>query len=631
MSTSSKLAIALALCGVVAVVFLTSGLQHQPRRVQRGPAKSQTKTTVVSNAQGDFVGSNACKECHQEIYDKYQQSPMGQSLTTVELAANDPHRGFENAAFKAGSREYQVTVDGETMVHSERLLDKDGKEVFEQKKQIAYVLGSGLRGKSYLIREHDQLFQSPIGWYSQQGGHWDLSPGYRPGDHPRFSRVIGDGCLYCHAGHTNTKPDLHDRYHDPVFHELSISCERCHGPGSEHVAFHSSVQPAGEDPLKDAIVNPAKLEDPALRDNVCIQCHLLGQSVVRRKGKNFFSFRPGERLEETFVMLERPQTMQGSAINAVSQVEQMRSSKCYTASAGELGCTSCHDPHSSPSPEERIAHFRDRCLQCHQDQDCGEAEPVRAAELNSCIQCHMPRLPTADVPHTSLTHHGIIRPGDPLQLPNQENMLQVFEGHADALPENAVDRAMGISMMSGAWSINSKELATEAMRRLLEAMPISPEPLETRLKNLKDPDMLQELGSGYFLLEQYNMAELCWRRLLEINPENTTGLIGLAKLAWLDKDIGQFRPLLEKLAAAAPSSEEYLLLELQLSFLQKDVPRAIEWGEKLVKQNPTRISSRQLLEAAYRKAGETEKAEAQADTVKKLQAVQERDVGPPAF
>ena len=50
---------------------------------------------------------------------------------------------------------------------------------------------------------------------------------------------------------------------------------------------------------------------------------------------------------------------------AVGQVEQMHLSRCFQASAGELGCASCHDPHELPAVDERTTYYRKRCLDCH--------------------------------------------------------------------------------------------------------------------------------------------------------------------------------------------------------------------------------------------------------------------------
>jgi hypothetical protein len=51
--------------------------------------------------------------------------------------------------------------------------------------------------------------------------------------------------------------------------ELNVGCERCHGPGSEHV----------RQPNAATIVNPAKLDFVRANDT-CIQCHPQGQPLT---------------------------------------------------------------------------------------------------------------------------------------------------------------------------------------------------------------------------------------------------------------------------------------------------------------------------------------------------------------
>ena len=65
-----------------------------------------------------------------------------------------------------------------------------------------------------------------------------------------FDRPIIAGCLFCHAN----RFDMNEG-RPPVFHGLSIGCERCHGPGELHARRPEVVQ--GRD---WTIVNPADLE-----------------------------------------------------------------------------------------------------------------------------------------------------------------------------------------------------------------------------------------------------------------------------------------------------------------------------------------------------------------------------------
>lgn len=65
----------------------------------------------------------------------------------------------------------------------------------------------------------------------------------------RLTRAVEPSCLQCHA--SRVRPvRTQNRYGDPPFLENGVSCERCHGPGSEHA----------HDPAKSPMVNPAKLD-----------------------------------------------------------------------------------------------------------------------------------------------------------------------------------------------------------------------------------------------------------------------------------------------------------------------------------------------------------------------------------
>ena len=72
----------------------------------------------------------------------------------------------------------------------------------------------------------------------------------------------------------------------------------------------------------------------------------------------------------------------------------MYASRCFRASSGDakLGCISCHDPHERPAPAQKVAYYRDRCLNCHADQGCSVPVAVRIKTNpdDSCVACHMP-------------------------------------------------------------------------------------------------------------------------------------------------------------------------------------------------------------------------------------------------
>jgi predicted CXXCH cytochrome family protein len=352
-----------------------------------------------------YVGDARCADCHDDIVRTYHQHPMARSLLPLAETAQQPplDEGHHNP-FAALDRRFQVERRGERVWHRQELSGITSQSRGQQELEVHYVIGSGMRGYSYLTNHDGFLFQTPISWYSQKQC-WDLSPGFREGILP--GRPVGGMCLFCHAHRAQSDEDSENHYQEPIFLGHGLGCERCHGPGERHVD-----NPGRRDPktgVDYTIVNPRHLE-PALREAVCEQCHLAGEARLLRRGRKLYDFRPGLPLGQfwsIFVHAREP----GQEDKAVNHVEQMHLSRCFQDSAGKMGCLSCHDPHVAVGPEQRVAHYRARCLACHQQDSCSLPSDVRRHKQadDSCIACHMPRYGAADIVHTAATNHRIVR------------------------------------------------------------------------------------------------------------------------------------------------------------------------------------------------------------------------------
>ncbi|HMF10977.1 MAG TPA: cytochrome c3 family protein, partial [Gemmataceae bacterium] len=304
-----------------------------------------------------YVGDRACVVCHKHEADSFHAHPMGRSFTAMPAEGN--LESYDTAArnpFEAAGLQYRVDRQGREIVHNEILPRPKGASKFESSYRVRFALGSGSHGRAYLIDRDGFLFQSPISWYTQRRA-WDLSPGYdRNNQH--FERPITGECLFCHSNYSGPVEHTLNRYQEPVFAGSSIGCERCHGPGELHVK-----QPGEKvDGIDYTIVNPKHLS-PELRESVCQQCHLQGAVRIVRRGQQPFDFRPGLPLHLFRSIFVRPEGVVDD--KAVSQVEQMYSSKCFQASKGALGCITCHNPHDEPAPTQRVDYYRNRCLDCH--------------------------------------------------------------------------------------------------------------------------------------------------------------------------------------------------------------------------------------------------------------------------
>ena len=478
----------------------------------------------------DFVGSQSCTECHAAIAERYRSHPMSRSLIPVRELPDRDSQPAEVVISPPGHRRYRVRREAERMWHDEYLPDANGQMVYDQSFEVQYALGSGTRGRSFLAERGERLFASPINWYAKNG-EWGLAPGYAPEFHKRFERETGDGCLVCHAGLVNFDRERPNVYQSPIFHESSIGCERCHGPGGKHIRFHQQ-QAALVDPAQkpswepvDSMVNPAKLK-PAEREDVCNQCHLQGQSQQLRYGRSAFDFRPGMRLDDVWlIFISGDRVVADGRTRAVSQVEQMRSSVCFAKSNSRMGCLSCHDAHSVPTKSERADFYRQRCLTCHANSDCQLLESERASgpQQNSCVDCHMPSLGAADVPHTSQTDHRILRRQETTRTRTDNNHQTavssvLFDRAAERLSGWESRRSRGLLLAEGSQRTSSKQIATEAAALLEPIWQSAPDDAEVgELWGVT----LQQLGKSA-------EARRVWETALRLHPHSESLLTRLA-------------------------------------------------------------------------------------------------------
>jgi|CXWL01.1.fsa_nt_gi hypothetical protein len=319
----------------------------------------------------------------------------------------------------------------------ESWVDEGGARAHLLELPVDWILGSGHHARTYLYRvPSGEVFQLPLAWYTDEG-RWGMAPGYDRRDHDGVTRRVRRECLFCHDAYpelTATEGRRADGYGEPQRFPAElpsgIGCQRCHGPGGEHVALASDPL-ATRVSLRASVVNPARLA-PELRDDVCNQCHLqpsVAVPGVRRVGRGDFSYRPGTPLADYLVQVDvRQAAAAGERFEVNHQAYRLQQSRCFLASAGRLGCITCHDPHRRVPTVEREAHYRAACLTCHQATDCARprAAPGAAHALpddvaddlaDDCVGCHMPRRRPTDVVHVVVTDHLIRRPpGDAARL-----------------------------------------------------------------------------------------------------------------------------------------------------------------------------------------------------------------------
>jgi len=374
---------------------------------------------VSEGAAAGYVADDVCARCHADLYESYQSVGMAQSFKSPANAKSMEMFG-QAFYYEPLQRYYVIEKRDDELTFRRYQIDKHDDEINEIEIPISWVMGSGNRARSYLYQtEWGELFMLPISWYTE-GSKWEMSPGFENPDHPGIHRQIPLNCMFCHNAYPEvpTGSDVHWSL-ETFPHDLpeGTGCQRCHGPGANHV--RTVLSGSDIDNVRAAITNPSKLS-PELRDSVCFQCHMLPSASLagaRRFGRGVYSFRPGESFSDYMVHVDVAE----QGVNSTDRFEinhhgyRFFQSSCYRESEGELSCISCHDPHVKPESSAFRKDVAGVCTNCHENSAKDhEREPSFAEE--DCVTCHMPRRRTGDVIHVTMTDHLISR--GPFDLPS---------------------------------------------------------------------------------------------------------------------------------------------------------------------------------------------------------------------
>ena len=418
------LSVAIALFGLLQFCDTPNSKAIEP------PLKKDTLLYLNHSDSAKFVGMNTCKLCHQSIYNSFIKTGMGKSLDVASKQKSSAD--FSNATIydKFSNMHYNAFWQNDSLYFKEYRLEKKDT-VHSRVEKVNFIIGSGQHTNSHLQIVNGYINQMPMTFYTQKK-HWDLPPGFENGFNTHFTRKIGLECMSCHNGYPNFVLGSENKYNSIP---TGIDCERCHGPGSIHVAERQSGKIVDTSTDIDySLVNPAKLSIDRQFD-LCQRCHLQGNAVLK-EGKSFYDFKPGQKLsdfisvflpkyknaDEDFIMASHADRLKQSAcfIKSYEKVQNKNSLKPYKEA---LTCVTCHNPHLSVKETNKNV-FNDACNNCHtanskSDLLCSEKNVVLARNAKpghapvkflNCVGCHMPSSGSTDIPHVSVHDHYIRKP-----------------------------------------------------------------------------------------------------------------------------------------------------------------------------------------------------------------------------
>ncbi|MBS1809456.1 MAG: hypothetical protein JST84_14955 [Acidobacteria bacterium] len=333
-----------------------------------------TPNKIPANAQ--FVGQQACAECHGDKIKTHAKTLMGRALETV--AESEILRKHPKLSFRTGPYSYEILRQGAQSIYRVT----DGKETISL--PVLYAFGLGFAGQTYVLQGEAGLYESRLSFYNDTHG-LDTTIGQSTDVPTSLADAVGrlmskDETLQCFSCHTTGAVKGGKLEHNGLV--PGIGCEACHGPGAEHVALGKQGEPNAH-----KIFNPGKLSGDELSQEYCAACH---------------------RSVEDVTALPR----MGGLNNVRFQPYRIFNSKCYSDDR-RISCIACHDVHQ-PMKED-AAFYDNKCTACHNTKQSPESvSRLCKVATEKCTSCHMPKVPIQGA-HFKFTDHRIriAKPGEP--------------------------------------------------------------------------------------------------------------------------------------------------------------------------------------------------------------------------
>jgi predicted CXXCH cytochrome family protein len=208
-------------------------------------------------------------------------------------------------------------------------------------------------------------------------------------------------CADCHSTNLAKRYDPDRDSYATTWSDMNVSCEACHGPGSQHIAWAQSGHASDLDGKKGLLV---KLSEPVLgawgldpgtgqpkrnvplssqvQLDICAPCHSHRQPLQPKKfaGQSYLDSYTASVLDRALYHGD------GQIMEEVYEYGSFVQSKMYHNS---VRCTDCHQPHTM----KLQAEGNNLCIRCHQPAKYDSTahhfhQPGSTGA--SCVECHMP-------------------------------------------------------------------------------------------------------------------------------------------------------------------------------------------------------------------------------------------------
>jgi len=349
-----------------------------------------------------FVGKESCKDCHLGEYNDWAGSHHDMAM---DVANDSTVLGnfFDQTLKSQGKTQRMYKKDGRFFVFT------DGEDGQMQEFEVKYVFGYTPL-QQYLVEFNGGRLQTlPLTWNTVDSTWYHMADSIYQDenvDHNNWLHWTNQAqnwnsmCAECHSTNLKKGYDPQKNTYNTTWSEIDVSCEACHGPGSEHIEWANLPEYSREEYTNYVLVTKTSGIDNTQYVDNCMRCH------SRKSSLGDFDHYSSSIYDHYIPQLpdEPNWFIDGQILNEDYAYASFLQSKMYQRER-EVQCNDCHNVHSG----ELLYEGNDLCLQCHQKEvydaydhhhhkqagEPGEAvisESGKKFEVGSgteCINCHM--------------------------------------------------------------------------------------------------------------------------------------------------------------------------------------------------------------------------------------------------
>lgn len=360
-----KIGLLIGMAGLLVVSCSIDG-----KEIAAGPEAPEIK-------QG-FEGSTVCRSCHEGQFKDWMASDH---FRAMQLPADSTVLGnFNNASFTAdGITSRFFKKDGRFFINTQ---GDDGKN---HDYEVAYTFGYYPLQQYLVSFPGGRLQATRVSWDSREGKWFNQYPGERIHHHDWLhwtgnSQNWNTMCASCHSTNLRKNYSFESDSYNTKWDEINVSCESCHGPGREHVAYANSEEYKGGKRVTGAALMYGKETDPERQINTCAPCHTRMTELPKAGGVS-------QELLDKMI----PQIISNEFYHPDGQIrDEDYEYGSFTQSKmfhNNVRCSNCHNPHSGRIKEEG----NKLCLSCHKPEYDSKTHHFHGEETegSKCVNCHM--------------------------------------------------------------------------------------------------------------------------------------------------------------------------------------------------------------------------------------------------